>query len=286
MEVALLGTGTMGTGMAHAMLLAGVDVRVWNRNPDRAAPLAEDGATVAPTPDAAVRGADVVITMLYDADSVLDVVGGISDAFPTDGVWLQSATVGLAGMARVAQLADEQRLHVLDAPVLGTKQPAEKGQLIVLASGDPALRDRAQPVLDAIGSRTVWAGDELGRASALKLAVNAWIATITAGVAQSLALAEALGLDAELFLQTIAGSPTDTPYAQLKGAQMIGAEFDPAFALDGVIKDLGLIRTAARDAGVADGVLDAVERAFRRAGDAGYGAQDMAAVITAFRPAD
>lgn len=280
----MLGTGIMGAGMARSLLREGHDVRVWNRNRDRAQPLAGDGATVAQTPAEAVHRADVVITMLYDTAAVVDVVEQAAASFGPHTVWVQSATIGLSGMRAAAELASSRQLRLLDAPVLGTKGPAEQGKLVVLASGDPSLRSTAQPAFDAIGSRTVWAGDQLGQGSALKLACNAWVATMTAATAQSLALAAGLGLDANLFLQAIEGGSSDSPYAHVKGELMLQGRFPTSFALDGVRKDLELIRQAAVSAKVNPAVADAVSGVFAQAAAAGHGDEDMSAVYTAFTP--
>jgi 3-hydroxyisobutyrate dehydrogenase len=284
MQVAVLGTGIMGAGMTRSLLREGLDVRVWNRSAEKAEPLAADGAVVAPTAREAVTGAHVVVTMLFDADSVVDVVDEVADAFGRDTVWLQMSTVGREGIERVVELARQRDLQVLDAPVLGTRKPAEDGALVVLASGDPAVRDRVAPALEAMGSRTVWAGDELGRASALKLVCNAWVASVNAAVGQSVALADAMGLDPRLFLDAIKGGGTDTPYAHLKGGQMIEGTFPTSFALDGVIKDLTLITAAAEDAQVDATLLTALRQTYEKASGLGHGGEDMGAVVTALRP--
>lgn len=281
MEVAVLGTGLMGTGMARSLLRAGHDVRVWNRTPDRAEPLRHDGATVARDPQDAVRDAHAVITMLFDADAVLDVVTGID--LPDGCVWVQSSTIGIDGTRRVVELAQDRGLTVLDAPVLGTRGPAAEGALVVLVSGDEQAAAAVQPVLDAVGRATVDAGPELGAATALKLVCNAWVGTVTAALGQSMALADGLGLDPRLFLGAIAGGPVDMPYAHVKGAAMLADEYPAAFTVDGVVKDLDLIRDAAARAGVPDTVLAATRDLFARTSADGRGHDDMAAVRTAFR---
>ena len=184
----------------------------------------------------------------------------------------------------LAELADRHDVDFLDAPVLGTRQPAEQGTLTVLVGGPDALREKAAPVFDAIGSRTVWVGERPGDGHRLKLVANSWVATVTAGTAQAVALAEALGLDPRQFLEVISGGPLDLPYAQLKGKAMIADEFPTSFAVNGVVKDLGLIAAAMREADVHDGVVEAVATAFRTADAAGHGDDDMAAVVHAFRP--
>ncbi len=279
MRVAVLGTGIMGRGMARSLVRAGHEVRVWNRTAARAAPLADDGATVAGTVREAVEGADVAVTMLFDADATVEVGREVLAALGADGVWLQCGTVGVEGARRVAEVGGDR---VLDAPVLGTRKPADEGALVVLLSGPEALRDRVLPVLEAIGSRTVVAGDEVGAASALKLACNAWVALLTAGTAQSLALAGSLGVDPALFLEAIDGGPVFAPYAKVKGGAMLAGDWTPSFEVDGVVKDVGLMVAAASDAGFPTVLLDAVLELFARASAAGHGADDMAAVRTSF----
>ncbi|WP_430667232.1 NAD(P)-dependent oxidoreductase [Jatrophihabitans telluris] len=278
----MLGTGIMGAGMAGSLLRAGCDVRAWNRTASKAEPLTAEGATVPESAAAAVEGADFVVTMLFDADAVLAVIGEAAHAFGPETIWIQSSTIGLEGTKRCADLAAERGLTMLDAPVLGTKAPAEQGKLVALVSGDSAAIDRAQPVFDAIAARAVRAGDELGRASALKLACNAWVASINAATAQSIALARGLGLEPQLFLDAIGGGPTDSAYAQAKGQQMISGQFPTSFAVDGVIKDLELISAAAVLAGVSDQVLSALLGRYRQASDAGHGGSDMSAVYAGF----
>jgi 3-hydroxyisobutyrate dehydrogenase len=282
--VAVLGTGIMGSGMARNLIDAGLDVTVWNRSPDRARPLADAGARIATDAAEAVSGADVVMTMLFDADAVAQVMEWALPAVAPNAVWVQTSTVGLEGTQRLAALAAQHDVAFVDAPVLGTKGPAEQGTLTVLVGGPSSLRDAVTPVFDAIGSKTIWVGEQPGEGHKLKLVANSWIGSILTGVAQAIALTEALGLDPQLFPDTIAGGPLDMPYAQIKAKSMIADEFPPSFAVSGVVKDLGLIATTIRNAGVRSDVVDAVEQAFRTAEADGHGDEDMAAVVHAFRP--
>jgi 3-hydroxyisobutyrate dehydrogenase len=281
MRVAVLGTGTMGAGMARSLRRSGLDVVAWNRTRARAEKLADDGIEVADSVASAASGADVAITMLFDTDAVLAIADELVAALGSEAIWLQSSTVGPDGIARIAATAVDANL--LDAPVLGTKKPAEDGNLVQLVSGPATLIERAAPVLDAIGTRTVQAGNRLGAASALKLAANAWVLSITAATAQSLALASALDVDPSLFLEAISGGPSDSPYAQLKGKAMLAGDFTPSFGLDGGRKDLGLIADAAAGAGITAALLDGVRALFDAASAAGHGDDDLAAVVTAFR---
>jgi 3-hydroxyisobutyrate dehydrogenase len=278
--VALLGTGTMGAGMARNIAAAGIPLRVWNRTVEKARPLAEVGATVAETVADAVRGADVVLTMLFDTESVESTITEARDALGEGAVWLQQSTVGVEGTERLAKLADELRLVFVDAPVLGTKKPAEDGALVVLASGPDSARETVQPILDAIGSTTTWLG-EAGQGTRLKLVANSWVLTVIEGIAEALTLAKALGVEPQRFLDVVKGGAMDAPYVQLKGKAMLDGDFTPSFGLDGAAKDAGLIVDAARAAGADVAVIEAVQQHFARALSEGYGDKDLSATYLA-----
>jgi 3-hydroxyisobutyrate dehydrogenase len=278
--VALLGTGTMGAPMARNLAAAGLPLRVWNRDATKAQPLADAGAVVASTPAEAVSGADIVLTMLYDADSVADVMVQAGDALAAGTIWVQTSTVGIEGIDRLAKIAAERDLILVDAPVLGTKKPAVDGALVVLASGPDEVQARLEPVFSAIGSRTMWVGPA-GAGTRLKLVANGWVLTVLDGVAQSLRMTEAFGLDPALFLEAIKGGAVDAPYAGLKGAAMLNDSYDPSFALSGALKDALLIEEGARSAGTDPAFVSVVREHLQQAQEAGHGEKDMAAVYLA-----
>ncbi|WP_258374291.1 NAD(P)-dependent oxidoreductase [Curtobacterium sp. MCBD17_032] len=281
-RVSVLGTGAMGAGVAQSLLRDGHEVTVWNRTAERARPLADLGATVAADVADAVAHAQVVMLTLFDTDAVVDVLERAADGAPEDTVWVQASTIGVAGTETVVQLAAQHGITLVEAMMLGTKAPAEQGTLTMLVAGAADAVAVVEPVLDAVSAKVVRAGDRVGQGTALKLAANAWIASITAATGQSLAIASALGLDPQLFLQAIEGSASDSAYAHTKGAAMIAGEFPAQFALDGLRKDIGLITAAARQAGVDTTLLDALGRVYAEASAAGHGGDDIAAVGTAF----
>jgi 3-hydroxyisobutyrate dehydrogenase len=225
--VTVLGTGIMGLPMAANLVKAGLTVRAWNRTIEKAKPLAEMGATVLADPAEAVAGADIVLTMLTDGQAVHQVFEATKDALAPGTLWLQMSTVGIDWTAKLSDAADSAGIAFVDAPVLGTKQPAEQGKLIVLASGLDEVRDRCAPVFDAVGSRTLWVGPA-GAGTRLKLVANAWVLALTNATAESIGLAKALGIDPKLFLEAISGGSVDVPYAHVKGASMIAEDFPPS----------------------------------------------------------
>jgi 3-hydroxyisobutyrate dehydrogenase len=280
-KVAVLGTGIMGYAMARNLLSDGMEVRAWNRSRAKAEPLAEDGAEVADSPADAARGADFLLTMLSDTDAIEEAVGGdVLSGLAEGGVWLQMSTVGEEGNARLSEMARESGVPYVDAPVLGTKQPAEQGQLVVLASGPEEVRERSEPIFDAVGSKTVWIG-EAGAGSRLKLVVNNWIVGLLGVLAETVAFSKTIGVDPSKFLETIEGGPLGLPYAQLKGNMMIEEDFPTSFSARLARKDAGLVLGSAEAHDLQMPVAEAVAGRFDEAIEAGHGEEDMATVYRA-----
>jgi 3-hydroxyisobutyrate dehydrogenase len=279
--VAVLGAGgTMGQGMARNAAAAGIPVRAWNRTASRLGDLAaEDAVTAFETAREAAAGAAVVVTMLSDADATLTAMEGGDGAIAgsVDGVvWVQMGTIGLDGTERCAALAREHGLAFVDAPVLGTKKPAEDGQLVILASGPEDQRSRLAPLFDAIGKRTMWLG-EAGQASRLKVVVNSWIVTVTEGAAELLRLAESLGLDKGLPLEAIEGGPLDQPYMRIKAEAMIAGDYTPSFRLALAAKDARLAVEAGAGAGAEIPMIEAIARQMQAVAER-HGDEDLAAL--------
>jgi 3-hydroxyisobutyrate dehydrogenase len=275
--VAVLGTGTMGAPMARNLAEAGFEVRAWN--PTRAKAEGIDDVAACESPAAAVDGADVVLTMAPDGDAVEETMfgdDGAVGALREGAVWIQSATVGVAAAERLGELAAEHGIAYVDAPVLGTKQPAEKGELVVLASGPDDALDRCAPVFDAYAQKTLRLGDA-GNGSRLKLVVNTWLLSLVEGAAESIALAQALGVDPREFLAAVEGGSVDSPYLQLKGKAMIEQQFEPSFTLEHAHKDVELVLEAARGAGLELALAEAIDTKFERALELGHGDEDMSA---------
>jgi 3-hydroxyisobutyrate dehydrogenase len=282
--MAFLGTGTMGEPMARNLIEADFTLRVWNRSTERAEPLREAGAEVFEDPREAAAGAELVITMLSDADVVLETAEAALQGADEDLLWLQMSTIGIEGTERCVELAERTGATLVDAPVLGTREPAEQGKLVVLASGPSAARERCQGVFDAVGQRTLWLG-EAGSGTRAKVATNSWVVGVVGVLAETIALFEALDVDPDTFFEALDGGALDLPYARLKGAAMIKHSFeDPAFKLALARKDAELILEAASREGLELPILDAVTDRLRRAEADGHGDEDMAATYWVSAP--
>jgi 3-hydroxyisobutyrate dehydrogenase len=284
LTVAVLGTGIMGAPMARNLASAGLEVRAWNRTAEKARPLAEHGIAVAEDVAEAVGGADVALTMLADADATLAVGERALGTLDGEAIWLQTGTIGIEGTERCAEAARQAGVTFAEAPVLGTRQPAEQGALVVLAAGPDAALGRCAPVFDAIGQRTLRVGAQPGAASRLKLVLNAWVLAVTQGTAETIALAEGLGLDPQQALDALEGGPLDLPYLRVKSGMMMAGEFPPSFPLALAAKDAALVAGAAREAGVDLPLARAVAERYAQAREAGLGDEDMAATYRLSRP--
>jgi 3-hydroxyisobutyrate dehydrogenase len=277
--IAVLGAGgTMGLPMATNLAKAGFKIRAWNRTREHAEPLTDDGAEVFDSPAEAAGGADAILTMLADGDAVIaSITEAVSGGAGAGTIWLQMSTIGERATERCVELAREHDLRFVDAPVLGTKAPAEQGKLLVMASGPEELKDQLQPVFDALGQRTMWVG-EAGNGTRLKLATNSWLLAVVEGAAETLALAEGLGLDPQLVLEAVKGGPLDMPYLQMKGKAMINRDFEPSFKLVLATKDATLVEEAAERHRLDLPLLRTIKERFEQ-GAAEHGDEDLSATF-------
>ena len=279
--VAVLGIGTMGHGMAISALRAGIPTIVWNREPEATRDLAELGAEVAESAADGARRAPIVVTMVTDADAVVSIAGdqGMLAALAPGAIWVQMSTIGVTGIERVAAMVDAQRPDVtlVDAPVSGSKEPAEKGQLTIFASGPDEVRSRVAPLFDALGQRTIWVG-AVGAGSGVKLVNNTWLAFATEGVAASVALARRLGVETETLVEVLAGSPLMSPWQAAKLQRIAKGDFSAQFALSLALKDVHLALQAA-DNRLA--VLACLADEWQQVVDHGLGDQDLTVVTRA-----
>jgi 3-hydroxyisobutyrate dehydrogenase len=284
--VAVLGAGgTMGLPIARNLARAGFEVRAWNRSAEKARPLAAEGVTIAGSPAEAADGAGLLLTMLADAGAVLAATdgdkGALSAAAPPP-VWVQMSTIGEEGTDSCAAIARRGGIAFVDAPVLGTRQPADEGKLVVLASGPAELRDPLQPLFEAVGRRTLWVG-EAGAGTRLKLVTNCWVLMVVEGGAEAIALAEGLGVDPSLLFDALAGGSLDLPYLRIKGKRMTERNFEPLFRLSLAAKDARLVRDAAARRGLDLPVVAAVQQRLEQ-GAAEHGEEDFSATYLTSTP--
>jgi 3-hydroxyisobutyrate dehydrogenase len=281
-DTAFLGIGSMGHGMATSALRAGIPTIVWNRDPEATRDLAELGADVAGTAADAARRAAIVVTMVTDADAVVSIARdqGMLAALAPNAIWAQMSTIGVAGIERVAALVDAERPDVtlLDAPVSGSKVPAEQGQLTIFASGPDEARSHVGPLFEALGQRTIWVG-AVGAGSRLKLVNNTWLAFTAEAVASSIALARRLGLGIETVVGALDGGPLVSPWQAAKLQRIAKDDYSTQFGLSLALKDVHLALQAADDDRFA--ALASLADEWQQAVDDGLGDQDLTVMTRA-----
>ena len=279
---AFLGVGAMGHGMATSALRAGIPTVVWNREPEATRDLAWLGADVAETAADAARRAEIVVTMVTNADAVISIARdqGMLAALAPGTIWVQMSTIGVEGIERVATIVDAERPDVilLDAPVSGSKVPAEQGQLTIFASGPEGVRSRVDPLFEALGQRTIWVG-AVGAGSRLKLVNNTWLAFTSEAVASSIALARRLGLGTETVVGALDGSTLVSPWQVANLQRIAKDDYSTQFGLSLALKDVHLALQAADDGRFA--ALASLADEWQKAVDDGLGDQDLTVMTRA-----
>lgn len=280
--VAFLGIGTMGHAMATRALGAGIPTIVWNRTPQATRDLADLGAEVGSSAADAAGQAAIVVTMVTDADALLAIADdqGMLAALAPGAIWVQMSTIGYGGITRIHSLVRSERPDVIliDAPVSGSKEPAEQGQLTIFASGAEAVRPRLVPLFQALGRRTMWVGP-VGTGSKLKLVANTWLALGAEAVNASVAVAHQLGLETELVRDALGDGPLVSPWQAAKLERIARGDFSVQFALSLALKDVHL---ALADAGSARlESLAALAREWEEVVGLGLGERDLTIVAQA-----
>lgn len=278
----------MGSAIARRARVMGFRTIAWDRNFQRARDVGE-GVEAVEHLEGAIKPADVVVTMLADAGAVLSVMDehhGL-DAMKPGAAWVQMATIGLRGIMKAMQIA-MQRSDVVfvDAPVSGTKGPAEHGQLTILASGDEERTQAVRDFFDAIGQRTFWLGPA-GQGTRMKLVLNAWLAALMEGLAETLAVADTLGISLQQFEKVIEGSPLTPPWAIAKINKIEAGKMDETeFPLKWADKDVHLALEAVNDTKPRSlPELESIARAWDRAIEQGLGDKDVSAAYLALQTA-
>lgn len=284
MRLGFAGLGIMGAPMALNLLRGGHELAVWNRTAAACAPLVAAGARAAPSPAELAAGCDIVFAMLADPAAARAVAcgpGGIVEGLAPGGGYIDMSTVDADTSAAIAAAVRARGARFLEAPVSGSRQPAEQGQLVIMAAGDRSLYDEAAPLLDLLGKRRLFVG-EAGAAARLKLTVNQVMGGMMASFAEGLALARAAGLDPAQLLEVLDAGALANPMFRGKGPRLLAGDYAAAFPLKHMAKDLRLARELAARAGLEPRVGAAVHDAYAAALAAGDGDLDFSAVL---RPA-
>jgi 3-hydroxyisobutyrate dehydrogenase len=283
--IAFLGLGTMGSGMAHRLLGAGFPVRVYNRTRGRAEAFGSAGAVVAATPREAAQGADVVIAMLADDTASRSAWFGDEGALAGAGagaVLIESSTLSVGWVEELAARAESQGAKFLDAPVTGSKPQAEKGELLFLVGGDAGVFDSVRHVLAPMSRGAIHLGP-VGSGACMKLINNFLCGVQAASLAEAMAMIENSGLDRTQAVEVLQNGAPGSPMLRTLSARMIAQDYRPNFAVNLMAKDLTYAIAEASRLDVSLKTAQAGKEVFQAASAGGWGEQDIAAVVEAFR---
>ncbi|KAK9834991.1 hypothetical protein WJX81_002574 [Elliptochloris bilobata] len=266
--------------MARNLGAAGYEVTVWNRTPERCEPLREAGAAVAATAGEAVSGSDITFATLSTPEAALAVGAEVAASIRPGCGYVDVSTVDAGTAAQISKAVQAAGGAYLEAPVSGSKGPAEAGQLIFLAGGDRALFERARPALDVMGKAAFYLGP-VGAGAGMKLAVNQVMGTMMASLAEGLALAAQAGLSQAELLEIISLGAMANPMFKLKGGSMVEGAYPTAFPLKHQEKDLRLALELGARVGQPLPVAAAARQLYEQALADGHGDDDFSAVLEA-----
>lgn len=277
--VAVLGLGAMGHAFAANLLKKGFTVYGWNRTPGRGDDLVSEGLVQRETAAQAVSDAQVIIAMLTDGDATLAAIRAIAPSCPQNATFCQMGTIGIQETADAIALLETLRpdMLYLDAPVSGTKAPAENAQILVMASGDQQRAGAAQQVFDAISRGTQWYGDA-GNSQKMKLVINAWLISMMQGVAESMQLAKQFGFTPGQLWETLDGGPLAAPYVKGKLEMIRKEDYTPQMQLQHALKDARLALANAPQGTMP--MMNEIVDMWSQASQGGLAEHDLAAVYT------
>ncbi len=286
MKVGVLGMGIMGSRMAANLLKAGHELWVWNRSAGKDLALIDQGAHRASDPATLAAAVDVVITMLPSPKVVQEVALG-SDGFlaamPANGLWMDCSTVTPDFSRAMAQTANRLQIRFLDAPVAGTKGPAEKGELVFLVGGQEADVTYVQPLLDIMGKKTIHLGVN-GMGSNMKLLINQLLGQSMLAFSEAFAQGQAMGLASETLFNVLLNVPVTAPFLQVLRPKLENANREANFPLKWMQKDLHLAANTAFELGLAMPMLNLAKEVFAQAQQAGLGDEDFSSVFHHLQP--
>ncbi|SHO47801.1 NAD(P)-dependent oxidoreductase [Desulfopila aestuarii] len=278
-----LGIGIMGKAMAANLLHAGFEVMVWNRNIERCSPLIDMGARQGKSPAEVVADSDITFAMVSDpaaAESLCFAQNGVLDGVSAGKGYVDVSTVDPETAMKIGRAIQGKGGRYLEAPVSGSKKPAEDGALVFLCAGDRALYDEAGPALQVMGKKSFYF-PEIGQGAQMKLVINMIMGSMMTAFGEGLALGDKLGLPMTSVLDVLAQGAINNPMFQLKGPLMAEGNFNPAFPLKHMQKDMRLALLMGDQHGQPLHTAAAANNAFIKARNSGFGDEDFSAVLKA-----
>lgn len=280
MKIGFIGTGIMGSRMAHNLVADNYHLIVYNRTKDKALSLIEAGAEWADSPSGTAKDADIVFTMLSSPEAVKETAlgnNGFLEVMKKNSLWIDCSTVNPAFTRDMSYEAEKRGIRFMDAPVAGTKKPAENGELIFFVGGNNRDLEEVKPLLEKMGKKILYLGGN-GKGTSMKMVVNLMLGVAMASFSEALVLGQSLGFDKETLFNTLLGGPVTAPYLSAKKDKFARDQYETDFPLQWMHKDLKLVTDTAKDAEVSLATTSTVKDIFASAEKAGFGNFDFSAL--------
>jgi 3-hydroxyisobutyrate dehydrogenase-like beta-hydroxyacid dehydrogenase len=278
--VGIVGLGIMGSSFASNLLSKGYEVHVYNRTKEKAQPLIDKGARYHPIPRDLAAISDILMTSLTDQDAVESVALGDEGFLAGMGkgkLWIDLSTIDPSASVRHSDLAKRAGIERLDAPVIGSKEAALSGSVTVLVGGDEEVFRKARTFLGQIGKTVIYLG-AAGNGHRMKLAVNQYLGLVAVSFSESLTLARKMGLEEKTFVDTLNQTPHRNYFTESKGPRIVARDFEPAFSLDNILKDMRLVDEQMKRTGAHLPLTDLAIREYADAVSEGEGAEDFSVI--------
>ncbi len=280
MNIAFIGLGIMGSRMVQNLAAARHTVTVYNRTRSKAEKLAGEHIRAADRPQEAVAEADVVITMLSDPEAVRTMAvseSGFLHHMAPESIWMDCTTVNPSFSKEMAAHCRRYGVHFLDAPVAGSKAPAERGELLFLVGGDPSTVKRCEPLFEAMGKNYLHLGGH-GMGASMKMVFNLLLGQAMYAFAEGLVLGESLGLNRQTLMNVLSDAPVTAPFLKTKAQKIAAADFDTEFPLQWMQKDLQLAAQSGYEQATAMPATNVIKEMYALAANQEYAFQDFSAV--------
>ena len=288
MKIGFIGTGIMGIRMANNLLKNNYSLIVYNRTKEKAEPLIREGAEPAEFPVDVAKKADILFTMLSDPEAVREAAmgrNGFLEGMKKNSLWIDCSTVNPAFSIEMAEKAHERNIRFMDAPVAGTKKPAENGELIFFVGGAKADFNEVKPILEKMGKKILHLG-ECSKGTSMKMVVNLMLGNAMVSFSEAMILGQSLGFDKEIIFNTLLGGPVTAPYLSAKKEKFAEDKYETDFPLQWMYKDLKLVSETAGSENVNLPVTNKTKEIFLAADQKGFGRLDFSALYKFLREND
>jgi len=281
MKIGFIGLGIMGSRMSANLLKKNFELTIYNRTKQKAEELISQSANWAENPKQLAQNSDAVITMLSEPNAVNEIAfgeNGFLNSMKENSIWINCSTVNPSYTKEIFEKSKSNKIRFIDAPVAGSKIPAEQGKLTFLIGADKKDFEEYNNIFEAMGEKTNFVG-EVGKGSSMKMVINLMLGVSMAAFAEAINLGESLGIEKDILLNTLFGGPVTPQFIAFKKEKIQNENFDAEFPLQWMLKDLFLVSQTAYEQNVSSIITNSAKEIYLLAKQFGFGEEDFSAVV-------